>query len=84
MSTIITFAACDTQHCMDIPIVNDTKNEPDETFAITLERPPGLNDRITLDPVDGVVSNLQSMVMPICQICCWHNIILSLVLCISH
>ena len=55
MSSILMFDACDTRHCVDITIVNDTNDEPDEMFAVTLERTPGLNDRITLDPVDGVV-----------------------------
>ena len=55
VSTILTFAACDTRRCVDVPIMNDTDDEPDEMFTITLERTPGLNDRITLDPVDGVV-----------------------------
>ena len=55
MSTILTFAACDTRRCVDVPIMNDADNELDEIFGITLERTPGLNDRITLDPVDGVV-----------------------------
>ena len=55
MSTILTFAACDTRRCVDVSIINDAVDEPDEMFGITLERTPGLNDRITLDPVDGVV-----------------------------
>ena len=55
MSTILRFAACEKRHCVDVTIVNDAVDEPDEMFGITLERIPGLNDRITLDPVDGVV-----------------------------
>ena len=56
VSNILTFAACETRRCVDVPIMNDTDDEPDEMFGITLERTPGLNDRITLDPVDGVVT----------------------------
>ena len=55
MSTILRFAACDTRRCVDVPIMSDADDEPDEIFGITLERTPGLNDRFTLDPVDGVV-----------------------------
>ena len=55
MSSIVMFDACDIRCRVDITIVSDTDNEPDEMFAITLERTPGLNDRITLDPVDGMV-----------------------------
>ena len=55
MSSILMFDACDIRRCVDITIVSDTDDEPDEMFGITLERTPGLNDRITLDPMDGVV-----------------------------
>ena len=55
MSSIVMFDACDIRRRVDITIVSDTDNEPDEMFGITLERTPGLNDRITLDPVDGMV-----------------------------
>ena len=55
MSTILMFDACDTRRCVDVTIVNDANFEPDEIFFITLERTPGLNDRITLDPVNGVI-----------------------------
>ena len=56
MSTILMFDACNTRHCVDVTSVNDTVDEPDEMFGITLERTPGLNDKITLDPVDGDIT----------------------------
>ena len=56
VSTIMTFTACETRRCVDIIIVNDTEGEPDETFGITLERTPGLTDRISLDPMDGMIT----------------------------
>ena len=56
VSTIMTFTACETRRCLDITIVNDTEGEPDETFGITLERTPGLTGRITLDPMDGMIT----------------------------
>ena len=56
MSTILNFAACETQSCLNIAIVNDTQNELDEELNITLERTSGLNRRITLDPVGGVIT----------------------------
>ena len=60
MSTFLRFAACDTRRCVDVPIIKDADDEPggepNEIFGITLERIPGLDDRITLDPVDGVVT----------------------------
>ena len=56
VSTILTFAACDTRRCANVTIRNDTDDELDEMFNITLERTPGLNGRITLNPVNGVVT----------------------------
>ena len=56
VSTILRFDACDTRHCVDVTIENDGDDEPDEMFGITLERIPGLNGRITLDPVDGDIT----------------------------
>ena len=55
VSTILRFAACETRQCVDITIVNDTENEPDETFSISLERTSFLSNRITLRPVDGEI-----------------------------
>ena len=56
VSTIMTFTACERRRCVDITIVNDTEGEPDETFDITLQRNPGLTGRITLDPMDGIIT----------------------------
>ena len=49
------FSACDNRSCEDIFIVDDTLNEQDEAFNVTLERTPGLNENITLHPVDTVI-----------------------------
>ena len=52
----LTFGPCDTRQCTEIPIVDDMIVElTDESFFITLERTPGLDSRITLDPVDGEI-----------------------------
>ena len=42
---------------MNVTIVDDMVDEPgpNEFFHYTLERTPGLDSRISLDPVDGVV-----------------------------
>ena len=55
VSTILMFAACETRLCVGITIVDDTENEPNETFSISLERTPFLHDRITLRPVNGEI-----------------------------
>ena len=49
------FEACDKRHCVNVTIVNDDILEMTESFSVTLERTLGLDDRITLRPVDGVV-----------------------------
>ena len=55
LSTILSFPACGTKQCVDVTIVNDEVLENVESFNVTLERTPGLDMRIILDPVDGVV-----------------------------
>ena len=55
LSTILSFPACETKQCVDVTIVDDDVLENVESFHVTLERTPGLDMKITLDPVDGVV-----------------------------
>ena len=55
LSTIIFFDACVTRSCASVTIVDDRVYEPEQFFGVTLERTPGLDSRITLDPVDGQI-----------------------------
>ena len=55
LSTILSFPACETKQCVDVTIVDDEVLEKVESFDVTLEKTPGLDTRITLNPVDGVV-----------------------------
>ena len=55
LSTILTFDTCDTRVCATILIMDDATPEGTESFTVTLEGTPGLDDRITLDPVDGEI-----------------------------
>ena len=55
LSTILNFPSCGTKQCVDVTIVDDDVSENVESFHVTLERTLGLDMRITLDPVDGVV-----------------------------
>ena len=44
------FNTCQTKKCVNVPIVDDLEDEPDENFFYTLTRPPGgLDSRITLN-----------------------------------
>ena len=54
VSTILSFRKCESQHCVDITIVDDKENEPDETFEVTL------NGRISLNPLDGVIITIDN------------------------
>ena len=54
-STILSFPACDTRQCVDMIIVNDLMDEPEEGFGVTLERTPHLDSRIMLHPVNGEI-----------------------------
>ena len=60
MSNILAFDTCETRHCTEIPIVNDMIMESTESFFVTLERTPGLDSRITLDPVNGEVEIVEN------------------------
>ena len=51
----LTFDTCDTRQCTEISIMDDMIVELTESFFVTLERTPGLDSRITLDPVDGEI-----------------------------
>ena len=55
ISVILLFAACQRRSCVNVTIIDDEMLENTESFNFTLERTTGLSDRITLDPVDGVV-----------------------------
>ena len=50
----LVFPPCKRRSCVDIPIVDDDVLENSELFNVSLER-NGLDSRITLDPVDGLV-----------------------------
>ena len=52
---VLPFAPCDKRICVDVPIVDDEIVENVDTFEVSLQRPPGLDSRITLSPVDGII-----------------------------
>ena len=56
LSMTLTFAACQTQHCVNVNIENDMVDEPDEIFDYILgPLPAGLDPRITIRPDIGEV-----------------------------
>ena len=55
LSTVLNFDACETRSCVNVTIVDDSVDEQTEVFAVTLRRSVGLDSRIRLNPVDGVI-----------------------------
>ena len=60
LNNILSFAACETRRCVNAAIVDDLVDEPIEFFDYTLQRTSGLDSRISLAPVDGVVEIIDS------------------------
>ena len=55
LSSILRFDSCETRDCVNVDIVNDLVDEPEEYFRVTLTRTNGLESRISLNPVDGQI-----------------------------
>ena len=56
LSMTLTFDTCDTRRCVNVSIVEDIVNEPDEVFDYSLVPAPiGLDPRITIRPDMGAV-----------------------------
>ena len=51
----VSFDTCDTQRCTEIPIMDNMIVELTESFFVILERTPGLDSRITFNPVEGKI-----------------------------
>ena len=49
------FEPCKIIHCVNVTIMDDFFDEPEESFFYKLRRTPNLHPRITLDPVDGEI-----------------------------
>ena len=55
LDMILQFDTCVVLLCTFVRIVNDAADEPEEFFTYIIERTPGLDDRIELDPRTGHV-----------------------------
>ena len=78
---ILTFAACDTRHCVNVTIIDDSVGEPDESFSYTLERTLGLDPRITLSPSAGeaVIVDDDCILQPqVVRVTCYFIVVLYL------
>ena len=52
LSEMLTFAPCDTQHCVNVSITDDLVNEPEEIFPLTLTK---ISSFVTLSTTAGEV-----------------------------
>ena len=55
LNVTLMFEPCETRRCVNVTIMDDFIDEPDESFFYKLRRTPDLHPRITLDPVDGEI-----------------------------
>ena len=55
LDVILMFDECERRRCVNVSITEDLVDEPDEFFIFHLNRTTGLNPRIELDPVDGII-----------------------------
>ena len=46
----LTFEPCDTVQCREVVIIDDKTVEMEESFDLTLERLPGVNSYVDIDP----------------------------------
>ena len=55
VDTVLTFGTNSAESCVDINIADDSVVEQLELFIVTLERPPDLDDRVSLSLTQGVI-----------------------------
>ena len=55
LEVLLTFESCETRKCVNVSILDDGVDEPDEFFTYNLTRTSNLHHRIQLGPVDGRV-----------------------------
>ena len=54
MNPILIFNSCENRQCFNVTILDDS-NTNVENLTFTLTRTPGLNSRISLNPVQGFI-----------------------------
>ena len=59
-STLLMFDECKRRSCVNISIEDDLVLEMEESFNVTLKRTIGLDSRIELSPMDGVIEIIEN------------------------
>ena len=54
VNTLLTFNANQVERCVRVDIVDNARLEQTESFGVTLERTPGLDERVQLNPTAGI------------------------------
>ena len=55
LDVVLIFEACETRKCVNVSILDDFVEEPEEFFTYHLMRTPDLNPRIQLEPATGKI-----------------------------
>ena len=55
LNEILMFVACDTRECVNVTIVDDAEDEPNENFYFILNTTTDLHLSIDLAPVEGEI-----------------------------
>ena len=55
VNTLLTFNANEAERCVRVDIVDSARLEQTESFGVTLERTPGLDERVHLNPTAGII-----------------------------
>ena len=56
LAEMLMFITCETRRCVAVTIVDDLTYDPGEMFQVSLERTPGLDHRITLQPTNAMIA----------------------------
>ena len=59
LSSTLMFGSCETRSCVNVTIVDDLVDEPEEFFYVTLTKTSDLDSRISLNPFDGQIGQIE-------------------------
>ena len=57
---VLTFSKCDKVQCKEVVIIDDTTVEKEESFGLILERLPGVNSFVEIDPNRTMITILDN------------------------
>ena len=69
------FRSCETRVCTNVTIVDDDVAELTESFFVRVGRTEGLDERITLDPVEAEIEIVDNDGEWMNNVTNWHSIL---------